>query len=160
MNKIITSIAMVALLALNTARADYPRLPDFKLPTATGEIEASMLKGKVVYVDFWASWCKPCKKSFPWLNKLQSKYKAQGLEVIAINLDKDRIKADEFLKKIPANFKVAFDPEGDTAISFKVQGMPSSYLVDRNGFMRAKRIGFREKDEQNIENAVNKFLAE
>lgn len=143
----------------NVASAgEYPKMPDFKLPSASGEIQPSMFQGKVIYIDFWASWCKPCKKSFPWLNKLQAKYKNKGFEIIAINLDKDKAKADEFLKKIPANFNVVFDPSGDTATSFKVKGMPSSYLIDRKGFMRVRHTGFREKDQVNIENAVKKLL--
>lgn len=158
MNKISPIIALFIFLMVNAAYAEYPKVPDFKLPSTSGEIQPSMFKGQVIYIDFWASWCKPCKKSFPWLNELHAKYKDKGLKVIAINLDKDRAKADEFLKKIPANFTVAFDPSGDTAISFEVKGMPSSYIIDRNGYMHVRHVGFREKDTANIENAVKKLL--
>ena len=158
MNKFLTVIALAMLLIVNSAFAEYPKMPDFKLPSTAGEIEPAMFKGKVIYIDFWASWCKPCVKSFPWLNQLQARYKDQGLEIIAINLDKDKALADEFLRKIPASFKVAFDPSADTAASFNVKGMPTSYLIDRNGYMRSKHTGFREKDITSIENAVKKLL--
>jgi len=133
-------------------------VPDFKLPTANGEVTPAQFKGKVVYVDFWASWCKPCKKSFPWLNQLQKKYKDQGLVVLAINLDKEKHLADAFLEKIPANFIVAFDAEGETAKSFNIKGMPSSYLIDRNGYAMGRHSGFREKDTANLEQGVVNLL--
>jgi thiol-disulfide isomerase/thioredoxin len=158
MNKITPIIALFVFLMANSAYAEYPKVPEFKLPSASGELQPSMFKGKVIYIDFWASWCKPCLKSFPWLNKLQTKYKKQGFEIIAINLDKDKAKADAFLKKIPANFNVVFDASGDTAKSFKLEGMPSSYLIDRNGYVRVRHTGFRERDQSNIENAVKKLL--
>jgi thiol-disulfide isomerase/thioredoxin len=114
----------------------------------------------VVYVDFWASWCKPCKQSFPFLNDLQQRYRKNGLVVLAINLDKDPEQARQFLQHIPARFTVAFDQQGVTAQSFHVQGMPSSYLIDRKGNIRARHIGFREEDKDKLEQAVASLLKE
>lgn len=99
-------------------------------------------KGKVVYLDFWASWCGPCKESFPWLNGIQSKYKDKNLVVIGINLDKDKSKADEFLKTHPANFPLFFNPEGNLAKQFGVKGMPFSVVIDKNGKVIHSHIGF------------------
>ena len=133
--------------------------PDFKLPSAKGMVELSKLKGKVVYVDFWASWCIPCRKSFPWMNELHKKYKDQGLEVVAINLDKSREPIDAFLAKTPADFTIAYDPSGGAATSYKVAGMPSSYLIDRSGLLQVAHVGFRDKDKVEIENKIKELLA-
>lgn len=155
MKQILKYITFILVCASSvSALAEKTKTPDFKLPTANGEVTPAQFKGKVVYVDFWASWCKPCKKSFPWLNQLQQKYKDQGLVVLAINLDKEKHLADAFLEKIPSNFIVAFDPEGDTAKSFNIKGMPSSYLIDRNGYVIGRHSGFREKDTANLEKGV------
>ncbi len=133
--------------------------PDFKLPSAKGMVELSKLKGKVVYVDFWASWCVPCRKSFPWMNDLHKKYKDQGLEVVAVNLDKSREPIDEFLRKIPVDFTIAYDPSGGAAINYKVSGMPSSYVIDRSGQLQTSHIGFRDKDKEEIEGKIKELLA-
>ena len=133
--------------------------PDFKLPSAKGMVELSKLKGKVVYVDFWASWCIPCRKSFPWMNELHKKYKDQGLEVVAVNLDKSREPIDDFLAKTPADFTIAYDPSGGTATNYKVSGMPSTYLIDRNGLLQLSHIGFRDKDKVEMESKIKELLA-
>jgi len=116
-------------------------------------------KGKVVYLDFWASWCVPCRKSFPWMNQLQQKYSADELVIIAVNLDKKRILADKFLAENPAKFNVIYDPKGHLAKKFKIKGMPSSVIFDRNGKPIIAHTGFFIKKideyEQQIKNTIN-----
>lgn len=160
MKHVLITLALALLAISNTSHADHPSVPDFKLATDSGFIESASISGEVVYIDFWASWCKPCQKSFPWLNQIQDKYEDKGFRVLAINLDKDKALADKFLAQIPANFTIAYDPEGKSAESFQVQGMPSSYLVDRTGHLRARHIGFREDDKAELEQAVVKLLQE
>ncbi|MCW9014758.1 MAG: TlpA family protein disulfide reductase [Gammaproteobacteria bacterium] len=160
MKRLLIIIVSFFLLSFNMAYAEFPKAPDLLLETTDGSIQLSSLKGKIVYLDFWASWCKPCKKSFPWLNEIKYLYKDQGLEVLAINLDKDRAAANKFLQQMPANFPVAFDANGKSAASFQVTGMPSSYLIDRKGFIRERHIGFRVKDIRKKEQAIEKLLAE
>lgn len=132
--------------------------PDMSWQTNNGELKLSQLQGKLVYLDFWASWCAPCRKSFPWMNTIQDKYADQGLVVVAVNLDKDRDLVKQFLAKYPAHFTVAYDPSGDSAAAFKVKGMPSSYLIDRNGEIRLSHIGFREKDREELEAGIRDAL--
>jgi len=132
--------------------------PAFELPTDAKPVSLNGLKGKVVYLDFWASWCTPCRKSFPWMEKMQSRYKDEGLVVVAVNLDKSKDKADEFLKQFHSSFTIAFDPEGKTAERYKVMGMPSSYLIDRNGQLHASHIGFRESDTDELESKIRNLL--
>jgi len=158
MKKIIIFVFLcIALLSLNVY-ADVSPAPDLKLPTADGSVQLSDLKGKVVYLDFWASWCVPCKKSFPWMNAMQQRYAAQGFEIVAVNLDKERALADAFLKQIPASFTVAFDASGSSAARYKLRGMPSSYLIGRDGKLHASHIGFREKDKDKLEQAIKNLL--
>ena len=102
-------------------------------------------KGKVVYVDFWASWCGPCRKSFPWMNAMHAKYANQGLAVVAINLDSDKALADKFLALLPAQFHIRFDPEGNAAAAFDLQGMPSSYIFNKQGELVQSHVGFFEE---------------
>tara|TARA_R110001583_G_scaffold31209_1_gene107017 strand:+ start:313 stop:801 length:489 start_codon:yes stop_codon:yes gene_type:complete len=99
-------------------------------------------QGKVVYLDFWASWCGPCRKSFPWMNEMQQKYREQGFVIISINLDADIALAKGFLLENSANFSVIFDPKGAIAQNFNIKGMPSSLLIDRQGQIQQAHSGF------------------
>lgn len=149
---IVTLLAPVISLAAKPAH-------DFALPSDKGQVTLQAYRGKVVYLDFWASWCVPCRHSFPWMNAMQKKYGTKGLEVVTINMDKKRELADEFLKKFPANFTVAFDSEGKSAESYGVMGMPSSYIINRKGEIVYSHVGFREKTASKIEAQIANALA-
>lgn len=99
-------------------------------------------KGKVIYIDFWASWCAPCRQSFPWMNKIQTQFDNNEFTVISINVDQEKSLATAFLKETPANFPVIYDPQGLAAKAFKLKGMPSSYLIDQEGRVVKSHIGF------------------
>ncbi len=90
---------------------------------------------------------------------MQKRYAGQGLAIVAVNLDKERALADEFLKQMPANFTVAFDASGNSAAKYKLRGMPSSYLIDRDGKVHASHIGFREKDKDKLEQVIKNLLS-
>ena len=109
-------LLFVALLAL------APWAAQSDLPPTLGEIS-----GRVVWVDFWASWCAPCRRSFPWMNQMHQRYSRQGLQIIAVNVDKDRAAAEQFLAETPAAFPLRFDPDGTLAEAFNVEAMPTSY---------------------------------
>jgi cytochrome c biogenesis protein CcmG, thiol:disulfide interchange protein DsbE len=127
---------------------------------AAPSLDLASLGGRVVYLDFWASWCGPCRQSFPWMETLKSTYGAQGLEIITINLDRDRADADKFIKRFNPTFDVRFDPKGELAEFYKVQGMPSSVLIDRHGVTRFTHVGFRPVDGPVYEAQVRQLLAE
>lgn len=150
--------ALLALLLLLSTGAHAQNATEFSLPSAGGETSLSQFSGKVVYLDFWASWCAPCRKAFPWMNEMQQKYAAQGLQVIGINLDRDRADAAEFLQNTPAQFLVAYDPAGKTAQDYKVMGMPTSYLISRDGKIISTHIGFRESKKEKLEQAIREAL--
>lgn len=116
------------------------------------------VEGRVIWVDFWASWCVPCRRSFPWLNSMHRKYGAGGLQIIAVNLDKDRALADRFLAEVPAEFALRFDPAGALAKQFGVQAMPSSFLIDADGKVLASHAGFRTADTADYERAIESAL--
>ena len=132
--------------------------PDFKLEGQQKQVKLSDYRGQIVYLDFWASWCQPCRKSFTWMNKMQSLYGKEGFKVIAINLDESRQKADKFLEQIPANFDIAFDHRGNTAETYNVKAMPSSYLIDKHGNVIHANLGFRGKDEEKLEAKIRNLI--
>jgi len=127
---------------------------------AASPLDLSSLRGRVVYLDFWASWCGPCRQSFPWMEAMKSTYGAQGLEIITVNLDRDRADADRFLKQFHPTFDLRFDPKGELAEQYKVQGMPSSVLIDRHGVTRFMHVGFRPVDGAIYEAQLLELLAE
>jgi cytochrome c biogenesis protein CcmG/thiol:disulfide interchange protein DsbE len=130
-------------------------------PFAQGAgLDLSAYRGRVVYVDFWASWCGPCKQSFPWLQSMKDRYERQGLTVIAIDLDMDRADADKFLDRFHPTFDVRFDPKGELAEFYRVQAMPSSILIDRHGVTRFEHEGFRPIDSALYEAQVRELLGE
>ena len=109
---------------------------------ATPMFDLSQYRGKVVYLDFWASWCKPCRQSFSWMNAMQQKYSADGLVIVAVNVDEQRSDADEFLREMPASFAIVYDPEGKLAEQYALIGMPSSFLIGKDGTVIQKHEGF------------------
>ena len=124
------------------------------------DLDLSAYRGKVVYLDFWASWCGPCKQSFPWMETLKDTYDRQGLKVIAVNLDMDRSDADKFLDRFRPTFEVRLDPKGKLAAFYKVHSMPSSVLIDRHGVTRFTHEGYRPVDGATYEAQVQELLAE
>jgi cytochrome c biogenesis protein CcmG/thiol:disulfide interchange protein DsbE len=133
--------------------------PDFSLPGSSGTVSLHDLRGKVVLVDFWASWCVPCRQSFPWMTTMLERYGEQGLAVVAVNLDRNRQAADTFLGKFPAPFVVAFDPAGKTAEAFHVQAMPSSFLVSRDGTIVYSHEGFEQAKAAAVEDRIKEALS-
>lgn len=129
--------------------------PDFTLKTAdNSSYTLSQNKNKVIYLDFWASWCGPCKKSFPWMSKMQAKFPSTDFEVIAVNLDERMEDAQAFLKQTPAQFKVLFDSKGGSAKLYEVKGMPTSFLIDKNGKILFEHRGFQEHEALEMEKKI------
>ena len=105
--------------------------PDFAISHSTGTTTLKDLRGRVVYLDFWASWCTPCRRSFPWMNEMKAKYADRGFEIVSVNLDQERALAETFLQQVPASFTVVYDPAGELATRYGLKGMPTSFLIDR-----------------------------
>jgi thiol-disulfide isomerase/thioredoxin len=127
---------------------------------AGAPIDIGDFHGRVVYLDFWASWCAPCQQSFPWMQNMQDAYAKEGLTVVAVNLDHHQFDADRFLAKWHPTFDVRFDPQGEIARQFQVHGMPTSLVIDRHGVVRFSHIGFRLIDRSLYEDQLRGVLAE
>lgn len=125
---------------------------------ANTTLDLSEHHGKVIVVDFWASWCVPCRRSFPWLNAMSEKYADEGLLVIGVNVDQDAGSAADFLQKYPAKFRIAYDQGGNLAREFGVQAMPSSFVIGRDGQIRAHHLGFKVKRQDDYEAAIVEAL--
>ena len=140
-------LILAVLMLLSAASAAAAELP---APLAA-------YKGKLVYLDFWASWCGPCAESFPWLNRMQEKYGAD-LVVVGANVDTDARAADAFLKKHPARFEIVRDPAGALAEHYKIEGMPSSVLLAPDGRVLHQHSGFRSHQIAEYEAAIRAAL--
>jgi peroxiredoxin len=135
------------------------RLPEIGLKDLRGaKIDVASLKGKVVVVDFLASWCAPCKEELPVLERLYKKYKDRGLVVVGVSVDEELGNLKGLLKQIPVSFSVVHDAEKQVAGRYKPPRMPSSYVVDRNGIVRHVHGGFREGDAAKLEAEITALL--
>lgn len=163
-NRLTAFAAAVALvlLAPGWLTAAPPKAaPALKAQDADGRmVELAALKGKVVLVDFWASWCVPCKTSFPAIDSLFKEYQPRGLEVLAVNVDERRGDADRFLGEHPHHLTVLFDPKGASPSAFGVKGMPSSFLVDKAGAIRFVHMGYSGDVDTAYRHEIIELLAE
>lgn len=166
MNKILGSVAFailtgVAYLTANATDVGQPA-PQFTLPSLQQDQPTALRQyaGKVVYLDFWASWCAPCRISFPLLDELHEKLKAKGFEVVAVNLDEDKANAEKFLKTFPVGFTVLRDAKGEWADQFVVESMPTSFIIDRQGVVQNIHHGFASDDIKDLEEKITQLLAQ
>jgi len=155
---VVLVLALAASPGLAKAPKPAPVAPVFTLPGLKGDVALESFRGKTVLVDFWASWCVPCRQSFPWMNDLQRRYGDKGLAIVAVNLDKDREFASSFLAEVPASFTVVFDPSGKTAESYKVKAMPTTFLISPEGKLLATHTGFDAKRAPQFEAQIAEAL--
>lgn len=162
--KKLSSLLLVGLLSSFNANAANvgETAPQFSLASLQQNQAVSLkqFQGKVVYLDFWASWCAPCRTAFPLLNKLQHKLKAQGFEVVAINLDEDKANADRFVKEFAVDFTVLRDAKGEWADKFVVESMPTSFIIDKQGIIQHIHHGFVSDDIVELEQKITRLLAQ
>jgi thiol-disulfide isomerase/thioredoxin len=142
------AVLCVALVCLSpaTLAADTP-------------LDLTQYRGKVVVIDFWASWCAPCRQSFPWLNQMQAKYRDRGLVIIGVNVDREHADANRFLAQTPADFQIVYDPEGALAAQYQLPGMPSSYVIGPDGHQVGVHIGFRSSVREQREAELQRLLS-
>ncbi len=156
--------AIFAAVALSGFALAKPgaKAPNCKLHLLDGKASTSIgqLRGKVLYVDFWASWCVPCKASFPFMNAIDKELAGKGLQVVAINLDEKPEDAKKFLTKHPVRFAIAVKANESCAKEFGVEGMPSSFIVDRSGTIRLVHPGFKPSDAGKLRGVIGKLLSE
>jgi peroxiredoxin len=155
---------LVFILFLTTSQASAldagDRAPDFAAPTldGAGRVELSDYRGKIVYLDFWASWCAPCLKAIPEIEKIRSELPADAFQVVAVNLDQKKKKALRFLDKHPIGYPSASDPKGRLPDQFGVETMPTSYLIDAEGIIRYVHPGFKKGDGDKLRHEIRALL--
>jgi len=163
--------ASLLLLPIPPSQAEERLAPDFSLPVLTAqpektegkpsvptEVSLAQFRGRVVYLDFWATWCPPCRNSFPWMDTMFKRYQQDGLTVIAIGLDRKKKLVQRFLQSTQPSFIVAHDPGGDTAIAYRMYAMPTSFLIDREGRIVTTHVGFRRSNQDSLEAKIQKLL--
>ena len=160
LSKLLTVLAVLSFSTVTYAVSSGDKAPNFKLRNIfTGKAETlSKYRGKVVYLDFWASWCGPCRQSLPMLNQLRQELKRKGFEVVAVNLDENSKDAKRFLQKTPVSYPVLLDPKGKTPNKYDLPGMPTSYLIDKRGKIRAVHVGFKPSKMAKIRKQVMHLL--
>ena len=137
--------------------------PAWELPliaNGEGTVTDSTYLGRVTYVDFWASWCGPCRLSLPALNRLSKEFDAADFVVVAISVDYVDEDALDFLKRYPVDYPVAIDKTGNSGRDFAVAGMPSGYLIGRDGLIRKVHVGFRKGDEAFLKEQIQALIAD
>lgn len=156
------AVAIIASVIFSTAsfaEGSLQQAPDFSLPGINNsQINLADYRGKVVLVDFWASWCTPCIRSFPWMDEMVEKYGAKGFEVIAINMDQEAVLAEKFLQRYPNKLTIAFDPQGSVAEQYEIMGLPNSFIINKQGEIVYKHVGFRLQELDKYEAEILSLL--
>lgn len=163
----LTQVALAVVCALFATGTASPLTAGDKAPACVAasldggnNLDLSDYKGQVVYLDFWASWCAPCRESFPFMNELNRELGGKGLRIIAVSVDKTEADARRFLSRYPAEFTTVLDTSGACPAAFRVQGMPSSYLIGRDGNVRSTVVGFHDSERADIRRAALEALGE
>ncbi|RMH22828.1 MAG: TlpA family protein disulfide reductase [Gammaproteobacteria bacterium] len=145
---------------LHSAEKAVPA-PDFTLKSRSHHnLKLSEHRGEVILINFWASWCAPCRREMPHFEKLYRKYQKLGLSIWGINIDEEPGQANDLLKQIHVSFPILYDPENDTPAQYEVEAMPSSFIIDRDGNIRYAHKGYVDGDEIIYEKQLKKILME
>ena len=148
----------------NVITLDPPQsAPNWTLPAiqnSDGQLSMSDFRGQITYVDFWASWCGPCRLSLPALNQLKDQFKDRPVQFLAVSIDVVEEDAWDFLSRYSVDYPVVIDTDGDIAKLFEVNGMPSGFLVDADGMVREVHVGYKRGDELRLAESIRKILAE
>jgi thiol-disulfide isomerase/thioredoxin len=135
--------------------------PQFSLASrAGGQVSLADLKGQVVMINFWASWCGPCRQEFPALDQIYAKYKPMGFTLVAINVESEKADAEKFLSATPASFPILFDPDNTVSGKYGVSAMPTTVLVDRQGRVRWQHRAYKPGDEAKYIEQIRAALRE
>ena len=155
-----TVLALLAFPCLAFGVEPGEAAPAFELAGLQGQVRLADYRGKTVYLDFWASWCGPCKQSFPWMNEMQARYGGKGLRIVGVNVDRKAADAQKFLLTAPARFDLAFDPAGAVPRNYAVKAMPTSVLIGSDGRVLAVHGGFHPEDTAALEQRIRLALGE
>ena len=149
----------VVILVLITTMSSMVMAED-KKSMAESDLESVLMKsqGNVIYLDFWASWCAPCRKSFPWMQEMQEKYGEKGLTIVTINVDEDKSNAIKFLEEMNSTLTVVYDSDGELSKKLNVRGMPSSFILNKKGKLTSSHTGFKMSKIDEYEKDITDLL--
>jgi cytochrome c biogenesis protein CcmG/thiol:disulfide interchange protein DsbE len=155
------ALAMLVSSAAGAVGIDE-RAPEFRLPQLgkDGQIDLADMRGKVVFIDFWASWCSPCREAMPQYERLYASLPHDDFTIVAVNVDEVRADAEKFLAAHPVSYAIGLDPAGDVPKAYGLVGMPTSYLVDRGGVVRWRGQGFKSADIDVLRKEIDKLVKE
>ena len=160
LKKTMKFISIFTLSLMLSDQGYTKKMIPFDLPSLSGggNVNSQSFDGKVLIIDFWASWCPPCKASFSAYNQLVEKFKGKDFAIIAINIDDRQKSAQDFLKDNPASFITAYDAEKKVAEAYKLPTMPTSFIIGRDGEILHQHDGFREEDLELFTKQIDEAL--
>lgn len=159
--KLIVSSLCIGISSSALAIEPGQNIPDLTFPTMSGsKIGLAEFKGKIIYIDIWASWCGTCVESLTWMENLQEKFGKNSFQVVTINVDEHPKDAEKIIRETKTSLLVALDPDGATPAAFNAEGVPTSYIIGRDGRVISVHQGLREEDQNEIEIKIAKSIAE
>jgi peroxiredoxin len=160
--KLPTAIVIVITLIVTSGNVSAKgEAPDFTLKSKDGSnIRLSEQRGNIVLVNFWASWCGPCRAELPKMEALYQEYQDMGFEILAVNVDDEASKAEVLLNDIDVSFPVLYDTSAEVSKLYDVSAMPTTVIIDRNGNQRLVHLGYRAGDEKKYEKALKILMRE
>jgi len=153
-------VAVAIPLAAPGASSNGPA-PQFTLAARGGnEVSLAQYRGKVVMINFWASWCGPCRQEMPLLENIYKKYGKLGFTLLGVNVEPDSKAADDWLKQTPVSFPILYDKESKVSKLYDVAGMPSTVIIDRKGNVRVLHKGYKPGDENEYLDSIRSLIRE
>jgi peroxiredoxin len=160
-NRIAGMVAAVILALPAVAAAPSGPAPQFTLPSKAGsDVSLGQYKGQIVMINFWASWCVPCRQEMPMLEDIYKKYNKLGFTLIGVNVEPDSKAADDWLKQTPVSFPVLYDKESKVSKMYNVSGMPTTVIIDRKGNLRWRHVSYKPGDEGEYLNTIRAMVRE
>jgi thiol-disulfide isomerase/thioredoxin len=163
MKKIFLILVLIAIPVFTFSQEIGKAPAGFSGKTLSGDnISLSDYIGKVTLLDVWASWCKPCKEEFPYLIELYNQYSDKDFSVLAVNIDEEKENAKKFLTNLnkDVSFKIMFDPDSKVPTLYKIEAIPTTYILDKKGILRYIHIGFMSSDKDKYKNEIETLLNE
>lgn len=157
------ALSLALVLGLSAVQAESMNVPapDFTLESRQGEnLRLQDFRGEVVMLNFWASWCGPCRQEMPLMDELYEQYKDLGFTILAVNVDEDRAEAHRFLDKVPVSYPILYDPESNVSEQYEVQAMPTTVMIDRDGNARFLHRGYQPGYEDEYEEQIRQLVRE
>ena len=138
---------------------DHSPAPQFTLPTLEGgKVALNEFRGKLLMLNFWASWCVSCREEMPAMERLYQKYKDQGFVILGVNIKDEKKSAISFVKELKITFPIAFDPKGEVGLVYGAWGIPTTYLIDANGLALARVVGSADWYSPGARELIEKIL--